>query len=71
MFTQNQAKSSFLCLVLLNLSTTACLCEYVAIQRPMVFPVTLWRVFTRFKTLKDLSAVVVEGDIVGYIFKIQ
>ena len=56
---------------IIKLSTTACLCEYVAIQRMMVFPVTLWCVFTRFKTLKDLSAVAVEGGIVGYIFKIQ
>ena len=56
---------------IIKLSTTACLYEYAAMQRTMVFPVTLCRVFARFKTLKDRSAVAVEGGIVGYIFKIQ
>ena len=43
------------------------LCEYVAMPRPIFFPVTLWclNVSTRFKTLKDLSAVAVEGGIVS------
>jgi hypothetical protein len=53
-----------------------CLSENVAIPMAIVIPVTLWRlntsyVFTRFKTLKNISYVTVEGGIVSKIFKIQ
>ena len=43
-----------------------CLCDYVAMPRLIVFSVTLWcvNVLARFKTLKDLSAVPVDGGIV-------
>jgi hypothetical protein len=45
----------------LNDMEVKCLCEYVVIPGPIVFPVILWclNVSTRFKTLKDLSAVAV------------
>ena len=53
-----------------------CLFEYVAIPMAIVIPVPLWclntyYVFTRFKTLKPISYVAVEGGIVSKIFKIQ
>jgi hypothetical protein len=54
------------------------LSEYVAIRMTIVIPVPLWRlntqhVFTRFKILKNISYVAVEGGIapVSKIFKIQ
>jgi hypothetical protein len=50
-----------------------CLCEYVAMPRPIVFPVTLLRVniSARFNTLKYLSTVAVKRGIARKMFNIQ
>lgn len=49
-----------------------CLREYVTMPMPLVIPVTLWHVnMSLYKTVKDLSAVAVKGDIVSKIFQIQ
>jgi hypothetical protein len=71
MFTHNQAKSSFLCLVL-NLSTTAFNVSWMSLwifsnakDDSLSCPIVAGKyVFTRFKTLKDISVVAVEGGIV-------
>ena len=77
MLTHNRAKSSCLwyyqtCLRL-HPMRAECLCDYVVMPRLIVCSVTLWcvNVLARFKTLKDLSAVPVEGGIVRWIFTIQ